>query len=125
MRGTPRTAVPYAVPVLRPRWVSFLWSRTGPPLDDARRAGLDAAWEEFGLRGAVVLHPISILSDSGVQDDVVCTDAAVTANVLCRNRQGLLHSSFELTDLYFHPSDLGWCTDDPRLVQLVHERNRR
>ena len=125
MRGTPRTAVPCTVPVLRPRWVTFLWSRTGPPIDDDRRARLDADWEKFGLRGAVVLHPVSILPESGIHDEVVCTDEAVTANVLCRNREGFLHSSFELTGLYFHPADVGWCTDDPRLVQLVHERNRR
>ncbi|MFM7061951.1 MAG: hypothetical protein ACKO04_00445, partial [Actinomycetes bacterium] len=119
MRSTPRTAVPCTVPVLRPRWVTFLWSRTGPPTDDARRSELDADWATFGLRGAVVLHPASILPASGIRDDVVCQDERLTANVLCRNREGLLHSSFELTDLYFRPADLGWCTDDPRLVQLV------
>jgi hypothetical protein len=122
MRGTPRTAVRRTVPVLRPQWVTFLWSRTGPPLTAARRAHLDGRWAEFELSGGIVLHPVSILPDSVIHDDVVCTDEQLTTNVLCRNRNGLLHSTFELTELYFDAGDQGWCTDDPRLVDLVIER---
>jgi hypothetical protein len=122
MRSTPRTAVRRTVPVLRPRWVTFLWSRTGPPLTAARRAHLDAQWAAIRPTGGVVLHPVSILPTSGIQGDVVCTDEQLTTNVLCRHRNGLLHPTFELTELYFDAADQGWCTDDPRLVDLVIER---
>lgn len=122
MRSTPRTAVRRTVPVLRPQWVTFLWSRTGPPLTAARRAHLDHQWASFGLRGGIVLHPVTILPNSVIHDDVVCADEDLTANVLCRNRNGLIHPTFELTELYFGATDQGWCTDDPRLVELVIER---
>ncbi len=122
MRSTPRTAVRRTVPVLRPKWVTFLWSRTGPPLTAARRAHLDHQWASFDLLGGIVLHPVTILPNSVIHDDVVCTDELLVANVLCRNRNGLLHSTFELTELYFGATDQGWCTDDPRLVELVAER---
>ena len=123
MRSTPRTAVRRTVPLLRPQWVTFLWSRAGAPLTAARRAHLDAQWAEFGLVGGIVLHPVTILPDSIIHDDVVCTDEQVTTNVLCRNRNGLLHPTFELTELYLGGNDQGWCTDDPRIVDLVIERN--
>jgi hypothetical protein len=122
MRSTPRTAVRRTVPALRPQWVTFLWSRTGPPLTAARRAHLDHQWAQLDLRGGIVLHPVSILPDSVIRDDVVCTDEQLSVNVLCRNRNGLLHPTFELTELYFGATDPGWCTDDPRLVELVIER---
>lgn len=122
MRSTPRTAVRRTVPALRPQWVTFLWSRTGPPLTAARRAHLDHQWAQLDLRGGIVLHPVSILPESVICDDVVCTDEQLSVNVLCRSRNGLLHPSFELTALYFDATDQGWCTDDPRLVALVTER---
>ena len=55
MRSTPRTAVRRTVPALRPQWVIFLWSRTGPPLTAARRAHLDHQWASFDLLGGIVL----------------------------------------------------------------------
>lgn len=122
MRSTPRTAVRRTVPVLRPRWVTFQWSRTGSPLTAARRAHLDAEWATLDLLGGIVLHPVTVLPSAGI-NDVVCADERLTTNVLCRQRNGLLHSTFELTDLYFGATEHGWCTDDPRLVQLVAERN--
>lgn len=122
MRSTPRTAVRRTVPLLRTQWVTFLWSRTGPPLTAARRAHLDHQWASFGLCGGIVLHPVTILPTSVIHDDVVCADEQLTANVLCRNRNGLIHPTFELTELYFGSTDQGWCTDDPRLVELVIER---
>lgn len=122
MRSTPRTAVRRTVPVLRTQWVTFLWSRTGPPLTEARRAHLDHQWAQYGLHGGIILHPVTILPNSVIHDDVVCSAEHLTANVLCRNRNGLIHPTFELTELYFGATDQGWCTDDPRLVDLVLER---
>lgn len=117
--------VPCVVPRLRGEWVAFRRSAAPVRLDAEQVAALDAAWEGYGLRGAVVLHPLAVLSARGGPSAQVCEDEVLTANVLYRARSGLLHAAFGLTDLYLDVTDVGWCTDDPRLVRLANDRRPR
>ena len=134
MRTVKSETISRQVPSLRSRWVAFRRSVAPVQLDPVAVEALDDHWAGLGLRGAVVMHRLDVLLQPlGIEFDdaaerpcgTVCDDELLTANVLYRTRSGVLHESFTLTDLYLDVTDLGWCTDDPRLVQLVAERNSR
>lgn len=118
MSARPRTKVNYRIPALRRDWVSFTWQQPHPPLDSATFDRLDAAWQSTGLRGAVIIHPLT----AGLSRYVrltPCAEPDLVLNVLLRARGSLLLADVPLIDETSALDATGVATDDPRMVELV------
>lgn len=118
MSARPRTPVTYLVPALRRPWVSFSWRGRRPVLDARRLATLDEHWAGTGLRGAVIVHPMSEYLAERVRPHA-CTDRELTLNVLLRTRGDLLLAAMPLVDDPAALTKRIVATDDPRLVALA------
>lgn len=118
MSARPRTPVTYKVPAMRRDWVSFTWQQPHPPFDTPTFDRLDDAWRATGLRGAVIIHRLTVDLSRRVRL-TRCSEADLVLNVLLRARGSLLLADMPLID---EPSALdgdGLTTDDPRMVELV------
>ena len=118
MSARPRTPVTYLVPVLRRPWVSFSWTGRRPTLEARQLATLDDHWSGTGLRGAVIVHPMSAFLAERVRPHA-CTDRDLTLNVLLRTRGDLLLAAMPLLDDPAVLAGRGVATDDPRLIALA------
>ena len=124
MRGSPATAVHLVVPPLRDHWVCFEPLVDGPHLSAEQRRECDEYWESLELTGAIIICQLDWIV-APVVEAALCRDWRLTANVIYRNRDGLLHADFPLIDTDLVAPNKVWATDDPRLTRLVPASERR
>ncbi|MEX0767206.1 MAG: hypothetical protein WD029_01890 [Microthrixaceae bacterium] len=132
MRRPSQTTTCVLVPPTRNKWMTFNTSHKIGTLTDQMRQVCEEYWLGLNLSGAVLLHQVhwelltdaDHLADAGKVEFVECTDWRLTANVLHRNREGLLHAGFPLLTIDLDLPLTIWSTDDPRIISIAQTQEQ-